>query len=165
MRKSTIGIVLSAAVMLAASTASAADNEKLTITNEDGYVLIYDKPFGKGPPIDRSHGLYITAITCQDGWCTTRCGGTTNTNLCYFQRSDVFGKDDAPAGGGGADNGNGGGMRNVTVNDDVDLYDQPGGDGQIIGMLEKGQTIGMGQCSDGWCQVAGGWVWGEFLNH
>lgn len=53
----------------------------------------------------------------------------------------------------------------ATVNDDVDLYDAPGGSGTIIGMLEEGSTHSLLQCkSDNWCQLDSGWVWGDFLD-
>jgi uncharacterized protein YkwD len=58
----------------------------------------------------------------------------------------------------------GAGARTTTVKSDVDLYDQPGGGGRKIGILRKGQTIGFNSCRpDNWCQVAGGWVWGDFI--
>ena len=55
----------------------------------------------------------------------------------------------------------------VKVNSDVDLYDQPGGSGNVIGMLSQGSKVPLAGCKkDGWCQVTGqGWVWGEFLDH
>lgn len=55
----------------------------------------------------------------------------------------------------------------VNVKADVDLYDQPGGSGNVIGMLSAGTHVPFGGCKDdGWCQVTGrGWVWGEFLDH
>jgi hypothetical protein len=53
----------------------------------------------------------------------------------------------------------------VTVKLDVDLYDAPGGTGQVIGMLDAGtQNVTLlAPCSDGWCHVNGpageGWVY------
>lgn len=53
----------------------------------------------------------------------------------------------------------------VAVNNDVDLYDEPGGSGHVIGMLEGNTLIGLKRCrDDNWCEVDGGWVWGDFLN-
>lgn len=54
----------------------------------------------------------------------------------------------------------------ATVTSDVDLYDVPGGDGSVIGMLRKGEVVGLaGNCpANDWCQVIDkGWAWGEFL--
>lgn len=60
-----------------------------------------------------------------------------------------------PAGGGGA---------MATVNGDVDLYDNPGGTGNVIGMLDQGQQVALIGCRDDtWCETTKGWVWGEFL--
>jgi len=59
-------------------------------------------------------------------------------------------------------------QKSTKVISDVDLYDQPGGSGNKIGILRKGHTLAfMGCHADNWCQVAGGWVWGSFLlrNH
>jgi hypothetical protein len=65
----------------------------------------------------------------------------------------------------------------VAVNGDVDVYDVPGGAGNIIGTLDgpddgAGDRVPLFQCkTDNWCEVgfaAGpkgrGWVWGDFLN-
>jgi hypothetical protein len=47
---------------------------------------------------------------------------------------------------------------------DVDLYDVPGGVGNVIGILRQGQVLPLYECrADDWCRVAGGWVWGSFL--
>ncbi|PWK58048.1 CAP domain-containing protein [Aminobacter sp. AP02] len=47
---------------------------------------------------------------------------------------------------------------------DVDLYDIPGGVGNVIGILRQGQTLPLYECqADDWCRVEGGWVWGAFL--
>jgi hypothetical protein len=52
----------------------------------------------------------------------------------------------------------------ATVTGDVDLYDTPGGSGNVIGMLNSGQQVEFISCkSDNWCHVAPGWVWGDFL--
>jgi hypothetical protein len=58
----------------------------------------------------------------------------------------------------------------AAVADDVDVYDAPGGAGNVIGMLAKGSRVGLLEpCRDGWCHVKAevpggqGWVWGEFL--
>jgi hypothetical protein len=68
--------------------------------------------------------------------------------------------------------GNQGNSREVTG--DVDVYDVPGGVGNVIGMLEGGEgqqvKLGSGCKGDNWCNVVwqagpGGtaWVWGDFL--
>jgi hypothetical protein len=52
----------------------------------------------------------------------------------------------------------------ATVTEDVDVYDAPGGEGNVIDMLRSGQTVQLkGSCSPGdWCEVVGwGWVWGH----
>jgi hypothetical protein len=52
----------------------------------------------------------------------------------------------------------------ATVTGDVDVYDAPGGDGNVIGILRQGQQVQLqGACNkDDWCQVVGqGWVWGH----
>ncbi|BCI52460.1 hypothetical protein NIIDNTM18_17380 [Mycolicibacterium litorale] len=54
----------------------------------------------------------------------------------------------------------------ATVNGDVDLYDAPGGDGNVIGILRKGEQVQLPRpCpANQWCEVSGrGWVWGDFL--
>lgn len=54
---------------------------------------------------------------------------------------------------------------NAIVTGDVDVYDAPGGNGSVIGMLEKDQTISVSECrDDNWCSTSAGWVWGDFLN-
>ena len=58
------------------------------------------------------------------------------------------------------------------VKDDVDVYDMPGGTGNVRGILRKNSVVALVEpCrSDNWCQVEGaavpagsGWVWGDFL--
>jgi Bacterial SH3 domain len=52
----------------------------------------------------------------------------------------------------------------ATVAADVDLYDAPGGNGNVIGMLKKGQQVQLqGACkANDWCQIVGqGWIWGN----
>jgi hypothetical protein len=54
----------------------------------------------------------------------------------------------------------------ATVNGDVDLYDVPGGDGNVIGILRDGEVVSLPRpCPPAeWCEVTGkGWVWGDFL--
>jgi hypothetical protein len=59
----------------------------------------------------------------------------------------------------------------ATVTGDVDVYDVPGGNGNVIGMLTAGSQVGFAGCkADNWCHVTGngvpngdGWVWGDFL--
>ncbi len=54
--------------------------------------------------------------------------------------------------------------RDVKVVADADIYDEPGGGGNVIGMVRQGTTTLVRTCrSDNWCPVAGGWVWGDFL--
>ncbi|MBX3575777.1 MAG: hypothetical protein KF723_01115 [Rhizobiaceae bacterium] len=54
--------------------------------------------------------------------------------------------------------------REVKVLSDVDIYEQRGGGGRVIGILRQGTTTLLRQCSsDNWCPVSGGWVWGDFL--
>jgi len=57
----------------------------------------------------------------------------------------------------------------ATVTSDVDLYDVPGGNGNIIGMLRKGQVIKVAKpCpSDDWCDLTDpkGSAWGSFLQN
>jgi uncharacterized protein YraI len=50
------------------------------------------------------------------------------------------------------------------VTADVDVYDVPGGNGNVIGTLRKGQQVQLaGSCNkNDWCQVVDqGWVWGN----
>ena len=56
----------------------------------------------------------------------------------------------------------------IPVINDVDLYDVPGGNGNKIGMLRKGQVVPFGGCkitSDQFnhsCEINGlAWVWGQ----
>jgi hypothetical protein len=53
----------------------------------------------------------------------------------------------------------------ATVAGDVDVYDVPGGGGNVVGMLRAGETVPFGGCNaDNWCEVTDtGWVWGDFL--
>ncbi len=61
---------------------------------------------------------------------------------------------------------------NATVNADVDLYDVPGGDGNVVGVLREGQQLHLlERRADHWCHVSGtavaghdtGWAWGDFI--
>lgn len=58
-------------------------------------------------------------------------------------------------------------MQNTaTVNNDVDLYDALGGDGNVIGFLQKGRKVSLlgPVCNAGsLCRIAEGFVWGSFL--
>jgi hypothetical protein len=57
-----------------------------------------------------------------------------------------------------------GGVGNV-IKADVDLYAEPGGVGKPIGMLTPADDVALVRCrDDNWCQVTGGWVWGDFVN-
>lgn len=57
----------------------------------------------------------------------------------------------------------------ATVTSDVDLYDVPGGNGNIIGMLRQGQVVkAVKACpSDNWCDLTDpkGSAWGSFLHN
>ena len=47
---------------------------------------------------------------------------------------------------------------------DVDIYDVPGGEGSVIGILRQNESVGLaGNCRpQDWCHVVGvGWVWGH----
>lgn len=60
-----------------------------------------------------------------------------------------------------------------TITSDVDVYDRPGGDGTVTGILRADDVVDFQGCMpDNWCHVTGakvpggdGWVWGDFLNH
>jgi hypothetical protein len=58
----------------------------------------------------------------------------------------------------------------TVVGEDVDVYDVPGGDGNVVGILRVGKQVQLvGTCKpQDWCQVSGaavptgkGWVWGH----
>lgn len=59
----------------------------------------------------------------------------------------------------------------ATVISDVDVYDVPGGEGTVTGILRGTAVVDLLGCqADNWCQVSGaavpgggGWVWGDFL--
>jgi hypothetical protein len=55
----------------------------------------------------------------------------------------------------------------ATVTSDVDLYDQPGGEGNVIGVLREGSQVQAKCREDQWCSIRAdegqGWVWSEFL--
>lgn len=59
----------------------------------------------------------------------------------------------------------------ATVTSDVDVYDIPGGEGSVIGILRGTAVVDLLRCQDdNWCLVSGaavpagaGWVWGDFL--
>ena len=64
-------------------------------------------------------------------------------------------------------------MTPARVNGDVELYDEPGGDGTVIGELEEDSEVHAECREDQWCYVgqmvglalvSRGWVWGEFLD-
>jgi hypothetical protein len=58
------------------------------------------------------------------------------------------------------------GQPSAVVNADVDLYDAPGGDGNVIGILREGEKVYLDRpCPPAdWCQISGrGWAWGDFL--
>ena len=60
----------------------------------------------------------------------------------------------------------------AAVTSDVDVYDVPGGEGTVTGILRGGATVDFAGCrDDNWCHVTGagvprgdGWVWGDFLD-
>ena len=46
----------------------------------------------------------------------------------------------------------------------VDLYEVPGGNRRIIGMLRQGQTFSLIECrKDNWCKLSNGWVRGSYV--
>ena len=58
----------------------------------------------------------------------------------------------------------------TVVGEDVDVYDVPGGVGNVVGVLGVGKQVQLvGTCKpEDWCQVSGnavptgkGWVWGH----
>ncbi|AQA04685.1 hypothetical protein BVC93_22230 [Mycobacterium sp. MS1601] len=59
-----------------------------------------------------------------------------------------------------------------TVSGDVDVYAQPGGVGQPVGILRGGQSVEvLERRGDNWVRVSGagvpggsGWVWGDFIS-
>lgn len=56
----------------------------------------------------------------------------------------------------------------ATVTGDVDVYDEPGGDGNVIGVLQRGTVVKVLEpCpADDWCTLADGrYVFGEFLRN
>ncbi len=63
----------------------------------------------------------------------------------------------------------GAGAKTAKVTEDVDVYDKPGGDGNVTGVLRTPNTVQLaGACKkQDWCNVQGpavpggkGWVWG-----
>ena len=62
----------------------------------------------------------------------------------------------APAGGGGGGGNAPAGGKIATVNQDVDVYAAPGGNGNAIGTLNAGNSVTLlSACSDNWCNVQG----------
>lgn len=52
----------------------------------------------------------------------------------------------------------------MVIADDVDVYDEPGGEGNVISMLRKGAFVEVLGCRDDqWCHTNYGWVWEDFL--
>jgi hypothetical protein len=54
------------------------------------------------------------------------------------------------------------------VTSDVDVYDAPGGGGNVIGILRQGEVVKVvTPCpSNDWCALADGrFAWGEFLRN
>lgn len=65
-------------------------------------------------------------------------------------------------------------QRGAIINGDVDVYDQPGGNGNVITYVASGTPVqsSRSECIDGWCPISGpnvpngfGWVWGEFVSY
>lgn len=61
-----------------------------------------------------------------------------------------------------------------TITSDVDVYDKPGGDGTVTGILRGNDSVDFQGCiaDINWCHVTGakvpngdGWIWGDFLQH
>lgn len=57
----------------------------------------------------------------------------------------------------------------ATISGDVDVYDSPGGGGNVQGMANTGMQVSVLLCKpDNWCQISfgdeTGWVWGDFLD-
>lgn len=54
----------------------------------------------------------------------------------------------------------------ATISGDVDVYDSPGGGGNVTGTLNEGQQVDLVACNaDNWCEIKGvGWVWGDFVD-
>lgn len=172
MRKSIIGTLLLALAMLpAAGPALAGDGDgsgvTVTVLND---TKLYTQPqendaYVKGT---LSKGLTITVTNCGGTPFCTLNGpdGTVFVPAKNLDLSDILLPD--PMNGGQPDDspGDAGGVKQVKVLDDVDLYDVPGGEGTTSTFLEKGSMVGLIGCrDDGWCQVTNGWVWGEYLDH
>jgi hypothetical protein len=96
----------------------------------------------------------------QKGLCSTDIGTGPSP---YGGRAFRFDRAGTPGNGDPAPND--GAALTAKVNDDVDLYDEPGGVGQVIGVLSKGKAVTLVEkCrDDNWCHVTQGWVWGDFL--
>jgi hypothetical protein len=63
--------------------------------------------------------------------------------------------------------------KKATVSADVDLYDVPGGNGNVVGTLRQGQQVQLlERRADNWCHVSGttvaghdtGWAWGDYIS-
>ncbi|MCV7424780.1 SH3 domain-containing protein [Mycobacterium yunnanensis] len=60
----------------------------------------------------------------------------------------------------------------ATATGDVDVYDAPGGGGNVTGTLRQGRSVQLVERRpDNWCHVTGasvpggdGWVWGDFIS-
>jgi hypothetical protein len=60
------------------------------------------------------------------------------------------------------------GAPTATVTSDVDVYDEPGGGGKIIGILREGDVVKVVKAcpSDGWCALVDGrFAYGQFFKN
>lgn len=140
---------------------------RLVMVNAD--VDLYDVPGGVGRVIGiLRRGEDVPLAGCRDDkWCEIAARGwvwgeflDAGVNPVAVAPAPLAAPPMAPAPVGGP-----GGVRQVMVTADVDLYDVPGGVGRVIGIVRGGENVPLAGCrEDQWCEIAArGWVWGEFL--
>jgi Bacterial TSP3 repeat len=173
------GALLSGAVLFPAAATAAPDPDQDGLLTEDE-VSIGTDPFRYDTDMDGLSDFQEVRVTSTDPMKADTDGdgvsdGTERDNKTDPRVSDKPAAnpakpppfDESPPG-----------TQPMFVNGDVDVYDAPGGDGNVIGMLdfdEEGKfrrSVNMYSCRpDNWCEIiytpgpnGRGWVWGDFLD-
>jgi hypothetical protein len=174
------GAFLSGAILFPAAAAAAPDPDQDGLLTEDE-VSIGTDPFRYDTDMDGLNDLQETRDTRTDPLKADTDGDGVSDGTERDNKTDPL-VSDKPAAGPAKpppfDYAPPPGTQQMAVNGDVDVYDVPGGDGNVIGMLdfdEEGKftrSVNMYSCTaDNWCEITyttgpngRGWVWGDFLD-
>lgn len=153
MLRQTILVAALAALFSMPSAAGAAE----AVAREE--TDVYDQPNANGNVIATlREGTIVDLGECGGSYCVINKGPGRGG----FVRAAAL--DLNPRQGGAARTKPAGFPREVQVLADADVYDQPGGGGNVIAVVRQGKTLLTRKCrTDNWCPIAGGWVWGDFL--